>query len=68
MVIGNSPQFTVSLLNLGSTIPSVLANQFAEALDDLHIGALMYLALALFVLTLLVNMAAVMIVRVLEQR
>jgi phosphate transport system permease protein len=68
MVIGNSPQFSASLLSLGSTIPSVLANQFAEALDDLHIGALMYLALTLFVLTLLVNIAAVMIVRVLEQR
>jgi phosphate transport system permease protein len=68
MVIGNSPQFSLSLLNLGSTIPSVLANQFAEALDELHIGALMYLALILFVLTLLVNIAAVMIVRMLEQR
>jgi phosphate transport system permease protein len=68
MVIGNSPQFTVSLLNLGVTIPSILANQFAEALDALHIGALMYLALALFGLTLLVNIAAVMIVRTLEQR
>jgi phosphate transport system permease protein len=68
MVIGNSPQFTVSLLNLGATIPSVLANQFAEALDTLHIGALMYLALALFGLTLLVNIAAVMIVKTLEQR
>jgi phosphate transport system permease protein len=68
MVIGNSPQFTVSLLNLGATIPSILANQFAEALDALHIGALMYLALALFGLTLLVNIAAVMIVRTLERR
>ena len=68
LVIGNSPQFTVSLLNLGATIPSILANQFAEALDTLHIGALMYLALTLFGLTLLVNAAAVMIVRTLEQR
>jgi ABC-type phosphate transport system permease subunit len=34
----------------------------------LHIGALMYLALVLFGLTLLVNIAAVMIVRTLEQR
>lgn len=68
LVIGNSPQFTVSLLNLGATIPSILANQFAEALDTLHIGALMYLALTLFGLTLLVNIAAVMIVRTLEQR
>lgn len=66
MVIGNSPFLTVSLLDLGSTIPSVLANEFAEALDPLHIGALMYLALILFVITLLVNIVAVVMVRVLS--
>jgi phosphate transport system permease protein len=64
MVIGNSPFLTVSLLDLGATIPSVLANEFAEALDPLHIGALMYLALVLFVITLIVNIAAVVLVRV----
>ncbi len=63
MVIGNYPQITASLLDLGYTIPAVLANEFAEALDDLHIGALMYLALILFALTLLVNIAAVLLVR-----
>ncbi|MFB2973072.1 phosphate ABC transporter permease subunit PstC [Aerosakkonema sp. BLCC-F183] len=66
MVIGNSPQINPSLLELGSTIPSVLATQFAEALDKIHIGALMYLSLILFVITLLVNMAAVLMVRVLK--
>ena len=40
-------------------IPAVMANEFGEAQDDLHIGALMYLALVLFVVTLLVNIAAV---------
>lgn len=63
MVIGNYPQITASLLDLGYTIPAVLANEFAEALDDLHIGALMYLALILFVITLLVNVIAVVLVR-----
>ena len=67
MVIGNSPQVNPSLLDLASTIPSVLATQFAEALDKLHIGALMYLSLILFVITLLVNIAAVLLVRVLGQ-
>jgi phosphate transport system permease protein len=67
MVIGNSPQVNPSLLDLASTIPSVLATQFAEALDQLHIGALMYLSLILFVITLLVNIAAVLLVRVLGQ-
>jgi phosphate transport system permease protein len=63
MVIGNSPAISISLLELGYTIPAVLANEFGEALDELHIGALMYLALILFAVTLLVNIAAVLMVR-----
>jgi phosphate transport system permease protein len=66
MVIGNSAQISPSLLNLAYTIPALLANEFAEALDDLHIGALMYLALILFALTLAVNVVAVLMVRVLN--
>ncbi len=68
MVIGNSDQIKSSLLAPGNTIPALLANQFPEALDDLHVGALMYLALILFVLTLLVNVLAVWLVQVLSQR
>ena len=63
MVIGNSPQINPSILDLASTIPSILATQFAEALDPLHIGGLMYLSLILFAITLIVNMAAVLLVR-----
>ena len=63
MVIGNSDQVSASLLDSSNTIPSILANQFPEALDPLHIGALMYLALILFALTLIVNMIANSIVK-----
>lgn len=63
MVIGNSAQISLSLLDPAYTIPAVLANEFAEALDKLQIGALMYLALILFVLTLIVNIAAVAMVQ-----
>ncbi|MEP0917373.1 phosphate ABC transporter permease subunit PstC [Leptolyngbya sp. DQ-M1] len=63
MVIGNSDQISLSLLDAGNTIPSILANQFPEALDELHIGALMYLALMLFALTLVINMIANSIVK-----
>ncbi len=63
MVIGNTAQINPSLLASGYTIPAVLANEFAEAQDELHIGALMYLALLLFVLTLAVNIAANLMVR-----
>jgi len=67
MVIGNSPTISISLLDLGYTIPAVLANEFGEALDDLHIGALMYLALILFTVTLLVNIVAVLMVQLLSR-
>ncbi|MDZ8222433.1 phosphate ABC transporter permease subunit PstC [Nostoc sp. ChiVER01] len=63
MVIGNSAQISTSLLNPGYTIPSVLANEFAEAEPGLHIGALSYLALILFGLTLAVNIGAVLLVK-----
>ncbi|BAZ21880.1 phosphate ABC transporter, inner membrane subunit PstC [Kalymmatonema gypsitolerans NIES-4073] len=63
MVIGNSAQISASLLDPGYTIPSVLANEFAEAQDPLHIGALTYLGLILFVVTLVVNICAVVIVQ-----
>jgi phosphate transport system permease protein len=68
MVIGNSPSISASLLDLGYTIPAVLANEFGEAQDSLHVGALMYLALILFVITLLVNMVAVLMVRLIGHR
>lgn len=66
MVIGNSIQISPSLLASAYTIPAVLANQFAEALDKLHIGALMYLALILFALTLVVNMLAVLMIQLIS--
>lgn len=61
MVIGNSNNISSSLLAPANTISSLLANQFAEA-SGLQVSALMYAALVLFVLTLLVNVLAELIV------
>lgn len=66
MVIGNSPLISPSLLEPAYTIPAVLANEFAEALEALQVGSLMYLALILFVVTLLVNVLALVMVRLLN--
>lgn len=63
MVIGNSAQISLSLLDPAYTIPSVLANEFAEAEPGLHIGALSYLGLILFALTLIINMIARLLVQ-----
>jgi phosphate transport system permease protein len=62
MLIGNSAQISISLLDPAYNIPAVLANEFAEAEPGLHIGALGYLGLILFALTLAINIAAVLIV------
>jgi phosphate transport system permease protein len=55
MVIGNSIQNTPSLLRPGYTMSSVIANEFAEAVNQLHSEALIEVAFILFVITLLLN-------------
>jgi phosphate transport system permease protein len=63
MVIGNADTIqSFSILAQGSTVASLLANQFAEA-GGLQVSALMYAALVLFVLTLIVNVLAEFVVR-----
>jgi phosphate transport system permease protein len=58
MVIGNNPQITTSLFRSAYTMSAVLANEFAEATDELHRGTLVGIALVLLVLTLAVNALA----------
>jgi phosphate transport system permease protein len=62
MVIGNSPEIHRSLLSNGSSMASVIANQYAEASADLHLSALTEIGLALFVLTIVVNALARLLV------
>ncbi len=58
MVIGNTPQISMSLFDPGYTISSVLANEFAEATDKLHVSALIELGLILFVISIIMNSVA----------
>lgn len=67
MVIGNATTLGPSLFEAAYSIPAILANQFAEAQEDIHIGALTYLVLILFVLTLAVNIGAIGLVRLVER-
>jgi len=64
MVIGNSPEIRASLFAAGYSLPAVIANEFAEATDDVHLGALAGLALVLFGLSLLLNALARLLVQV----
>jgi len=62
MVIGNTPEIHKSLLSNGSSMAAVIANEFAEATSDLHRSALVEIGLALFIVTILVNAAARLLV------
>jgi phosphate transport system permease protein len=55
MVIGNTPQVSTSLYAPQYTMAAVIANEFAEAADTLHLHALVEIGLVLFVITLAVN-------------
>jgi len=58
MVIGNSIQGGASLLEAGYSMASIIANEFAEAVSQLHTDALIEIGLVLFILTLLLNILA----------
>ncbi|MBX6358607.1 MAG: phosphate ABC transporter permease subunit PstC [Acidobacterium ailaaui] len=62
MVIGNRPEIAKSLLSLGYSMSSVIANEFSEASDDLYLSALIEIGLALFLVTILVNALARLLV------
>ena len=58
MVIGNDPKIKASLFAPGYSIAAVIANEFSEAVGDLHLSALAYVAFTLFVVTVVVNAGA----------
>lgn len=63
MVIGNTRFIGWSLFHPGSTLASVIANEFTEATGDIYISALFELGLVLLGVTILVNIVAQIMVR-----
>jgi phosphate transport system permease protein len=62
MVIGNRPEISYSLLDPGYSMASVIANEFAEATSSLYTSALIEIALILFIVTIILNVIARLIV------
>jgi phosphate transport system permease protein len=62
MVIGNRPEISKSLFAPGYTMASVLANEFSEATGDTYLSALVEIGLALFLVTIVVNALAQLLV------
>lgn len=62
MVIGNRPEIAKSLFAPGYTMASVLANEFSEATGNIYLSALVEIGLALFLVTIVVNALARLLV------
>lgn len=62
MVIGNTPQISVSLFEPAYTIASVLASNFADATGEMYLSALIEIGLILFLVTFVVNGLAKLLV------
>jgi len=62
MVIGNRPEIAKSLFAPGYTMASVIANEFTEATGNLYLSALVEIGLVLFIVTIIVNALARLLV------
>jgi phosphate transport system permease protein len=58
MVIGNHPSIAKSLFAPANTLASVIAGEFSEATSDIYLSALIEIGLALFLVTIVVNAIA----------
>ncbi|HEX5072250.1 MAG TPA: phosphate ABC transporter permease subunit PstC [Gemmatimonadaceae bacterium] len=58
MVIGNRHEISASLFAPGYTMASLIANEFSEATNDVHLSALMAVGFVLLLITLVVNAIA----------
>jgi len=63
MVIGNSNFIPRSLFSPANTMASVIANEFAEASDKVHLASLVEIGLLLFVVTTIINLVGRHIIR-----
>jgi phosphate transport system permease protein len=62
MVIGNRPDILKNLLAPAYSMASVIANEFTEASDTMYLSALIEIGLALFIVTIIVNALARLLV------
>jgi phosphate transport system permease protein len=62
LVIGNSSDISASLFNPSYSMASVIANEFSEATSAMYTSALIEIALVLFVVTIILNALARIIV------
>ena len=63
MLVGNNNNLPFTIFGAGSTMPSVIVNEFREAVNNLHLSSLMAVGFVLFLLAIVVNLVAAYITR-----
>ena len=63
MLIGNSAKLPFTLFGPAATMPSVIANEFNEAVGGLYVSSLIAIGFYLFLIALVVNLAAAYVLR-----
>lgn len=63
MLIGNKNTLPFSAFGAAATMPSVIVNEFREAVESLHLSSLMAIGFLLFIISLIVNLTAAYINR-----
>ena len=58
MLVGNSNTLPFTLFGPAATMPSVIVNEFREAVENLHLASLMTVGFYLFLISLVVNLIA----------
>jgi phosphate transport system permease protein len=58
MLVGNSNTLPFTFFGPAATMPSVIVNEFREAVENLHLASLMALGFYLFLISLAVNLVA----------
>ncbi len=63
MLIGNRNNLPFSILGPASTMPSVIVNEFREAVENIHLSSIIAVGFYLFIISLIVNLIAAYIQR-----
>ncbi len=67
MVIGNANDLSLNPLGPGNTMASLIANEFSEAAGTVYLASLIEIALLLFVISTLINIAGKIVVNRMAQ-
>lgn len=62
MVIGNANNLTLNVLAPGNTMASLIANEFSEATTEVYLASLIEIALLLFIISTLINIAGKLVI------